>query len=119
VAETLLQQVLYYLRAHLADPGLCAEQIASAHGVSLKHLHRTWAEMGIDLPDWIIAERLDAARRQLVRSHAGTESVADVAHQWGFIDPADFRTRFRVAFGISPAWSGPRDQPQNEESSPR
>jgi len=75
--------------------------------------------MGIDLPDWIIAERLDAARRQLVRSHAGTESVADVAHQWGFTGPADFRTRFRVAFGISPAWSGPRDQPQNEESSPR
>ena len=67
LAETLLQQVLYYLRAHLADRDLSAEQIASAHGISVRHLRRTWSEMGVELRDWIIAERLEAARRQLAR----------------------------------------------------
>lgn len=118
LAETLLQQVLYYLRAHLADPGLSAEQIASAHGISVRHLQQTWSEMGIELRDWIIAERLEAARRQLARSDPAAGSVADVAHHWGFTDPADFRTRFRAAFGISPAWSGPRDLAQDEGSLP-
>ncbi len=107
LAETLLQQVLYYLRAHLADPGLSAGQIASAHGISVRHLQQAWSEMGIELRDWIIAERLEAARRLLARPYPAAGSVADVAHHWGFPDPADFRTRFRAASGSRPPGAGP------------
>lgn len=72
MAETLLQRVLHYLRTHLADPDLSAEQIASVHGVSVRHLRRTWDGMGVDLRDWVIAERLQAVRRQLARPNPAT-----------------------------------------------
>ena len=104
LAETLLQQMLHYLRANLADPDLSEEQIASAHGISVTRLQRTWLQMGVELRDWIIAERLEAIRRHLARPDPVTGSVADLARQWGFTDPADFRARFRAAFGVSPAW---------------
>ncbi len=111
---TLLQQVLYYLRAHLADRDLGAEQIASAHGISVRQLQRTWSEMGVELRDWITGERLAAARCELARSDPVAGSVADVALHWDFTDPADFRARFQAAFGISPAWRGPGDQARDE-----
>ncbi len=114
VAETLLQQVLHYLRAHLADRDLAAGQIASAHGISVRQLQRTWSEMGVELRDWITAERLEGAHRELARSDPVAGSVADVALHWGFTDPADFRARFQAAFGISPAWKGPGDQARDE-----
>ena len=118
LAETLLQQMLHYLRANLADPDLSVEQIASAHGISVTQLQRTWSQMGVELRDWIIAERLEAIRRHLARPDPVAGSVAAVARQWGFTDPADFRARFRAAFGVSPAWRGPVTRRGDEGPAP-
>jgi AraC-like DNA-binding protein len=100
--DSLYLRVSKYLDRHLADPGLNAVSIASAHNVSVRTLYNAWSGAGqAPLTQWIIAARLEAARAQLSR---GTQAmtIAAVAHQWGFADATHFAKRFRGAYGMSP-----------------
>src|SRR4051794_27753887 len=65
-ADPLLTRVLAYARLHLADPGLGAESLARVHHVSVRHLYAVCAEAELSIEQWIIHERLEAARTALV-----------------------------------------------------
>ena len=65
--ETLLLRILEYARAHLAEPGLNATQIAVAHHISVRHLYNVLARGGISLGDWIRSRRLEECRDELSR----------------------------------------------------
>jgi AraC-like DNA-binding protein len=100
--ETLLQRVLRYARAHLGEPDLGATRLAAAHHVSVRHLYVQFARAGISLEQWLIAERLEAARRALDRPSASPPGIAAVAAGCGFSDAGHFSRRFRAAYGLSP-----------------
>jgi AraC-like DNA-binding protein len=51
---------------------------------------------------WIIEERLRGAHRSLSAPEQSTQTIALVAHKWGFKDPSHFSSRFRRAYGVSP-----------------
>jgi AraC-like DNA-binding protein len=101
-AETLVTRVLAYARAHLSEPTLTPERIARAHNVSLRLLYRTCAEAGLSLEQWIIAQRLEAARAALSAPGGPRQSIAATARACGFADPSHFARRFRDAYGMSP-----------------
>jgi hypothetical protein len=64
--ETLYLRVSKYVERHLAEPGLNAESIASAHNVSVRTLYNAWSAANqVPLSQWIIAARLEGARAQL------------------------------------------------------
>lgn len=100
--ETLLTRVLAWARLHLTDPDLDAGRIASAHNVSLRQLYKVCAAGGVSLEQWLIAERLELARAELVSPSGRHRSVAAVARSCGFTDPSHFARRFRAAYGLSP-----------------
>lgn len=89
-----------YMRAHLADPTLCPDGIASAHFISTRHLHRLFARADRTVAQWLREERLARARRDLA---AGRGGVAEISRRWGFSDPAVFSRSFKAAYGVAPS----------------
>jgi AraC-like DNA-binding protein len=101
-AETLLVRVRSYVRQHLTDPGLDAEQVAAAHAVSVRQLYRVCAAAHLSLEQWIIHQRLEGARAELAAPRSRDRSIAVIARHWGFSDPSYFSRRFRATFGLTP-----------------
>lgn len=102
---TLNLRILRYMRAHLRDRDLSAAQIASAHGVSVRHLYTLLARSGVTPGDWIRSNRLEECRRELAGPKARYRTIAAIGHSWGFVDATHFSKAFRRAYGLSPrAW---------------
>jgi AraC-like DNA-binding protein len=99
LAATLQLRILEYAREHLYDPDLCAEQIAAAHYMSVRHLYRVLGESGISLADWIRTRRLESCRQELARTSTTIEAVA---RRYGFSNMSSFSRAFRVEYGLSP-----------------
>jgi len=87
-----------YALRHLGDPGLGPEQIARAHYVSTRYVHKLFADSG-GVSAWIREQRLQAAARELRETD---HSVGAVALRWGYRDAASFARAFRRAWGCSP-----------------
>jgi AraC-like DNA-binding protein len=103
--ETLLSRVMTYAAHHLTDPDLGPERLAAVHNVSLRQLYKTCADGGIRLEQWLIDQRLEAARVELASPAGRRRPVSAVARACGFADPSHFARRFRAAYGMSPrAW---------------
>lgn len=94
--------VFAYVRQHLPDRDLTPVTIARAHNISVRYLYKLCDAAGVKLVEWIIAERLEGARRDLTSPSQGNRTIAFISQQWGFKDPSHFSSRFRNAYGISP-----------------
>src|ERR1700761_1720772 len=95
-----------YIEEHLTDPGLSADQIAAAVGISERQLSRVFAAMSISVPRHILTCRLQLAHAILLRNardggRSGAEAtVADVAARCGFTSITYFSHMFRQHFGF-------------------
>jgi AraC-like DNA-binding protein len=101
-----------HIEEHLTDPGLSADEIAAAVGISERHLSRVFAADGASVPGHILTRRLQLAYSVLAapaapRGEAGptgpgeaTETVADVAARCGFTSANYFSHVFRQRFGV-------------------
>ncbi len=103
---TRWQQVLAYVEAHLFEAqALSPARCAQAVGISERYLHRLASLRGNTFSRLIKHRRLDAARALLEHPASRSLSVATVAYQCGFTDPAHFSRAFRDRFGQSPRQS--------------
>ena len=101
-ASALPQRVKAYALTRLDDPDLTVRDIAAAHAISTRHLHRLFEAEGTTPAAWIRDQRLDRCRRDLISPTSRDLSVTEIAYRWGFRDSATFSRAFRRAFGISP-----------------
>ena len=105
----LVAAVEAYIDEHLQDPGLCPDEVASAHAVSTRQLHRLFADRDQTVARTIRTRRLEQCRRELVSPAGALRPVAEVARRWGFLDAGSFGRAFRDAYGVSPtAYRGAR-----------
>jgi AraC-like DNA-binding protein len=91
-----------FIEEHLTDPGLGADQVAAAIGISERHLSRVFAEDGASVPRYVLSRRLELAQAMLCRSdHSGrgAASVAEIATRCGFVSTTYFSHVFRKHFG--------------------
>jgi AraC-like DNA-binding protein len=102
LAGTTLTQVRSYVRQHLTEPGLGAEQVAAALAISVRQLYRLCSSARFSLEQWIIQQRLEGARAELADPGSRGRPIAAVARRWGFTDASYFSRRFRQAFDVSP-----------------
>jgi AraC-like DNA-binding protein len=102
LADALLPRIMAYVRQHLTDRSLTPASIARAHSISVRYLYKLCDDGGVRLVEWIIEERLEGARRCLSAPDSASQTIALVAHKWGFKDPSHFSSRFRRAYGVSP-----------------
>ncbi|MFV3077388.1 helix-turn-helix domain-containing protein [Niveispirillum fermenti] len=101
--------LLRLVETRLDEPDLSPAAIAVAAGISVRHLHRLFAAMGLRFADHVRACRLERCRAALGDPVQGARSVTDIAFSWGFNDAAHFSRCFRAAYGTSPrAWRASR-----------
>ncbi|MFF2130250.1 helix-turn-helix domain-containing protein [Streptomyces olivochromogenes] len=96
-----------YADSRLRDPGLTPATIAGALNVSIRTLHRAFADDGETVMAYVRRRRLEGARRELDRP-GSPYTVAEVAARWQFADPSHFRRAHRGTYGQSPRGQGDR-----------
>jgi len=97
---TTLGQVLEFVELRLTDPELSPATIAAGCHISVRTLHRLFADQPRSLSRWIRFRRLERARVELA-AHP-QRPIAVVAAQAHFSDATAFARAFRDEYGLSP-----------------
>jgi AraC-like DNA-binding protein len=100
--RALLLRVMAFVEQHLGDHELGPEEIAAAHFISTRYLHKLFHEENTTVSSWIRERRLEHCRRDLRDPLQSSRPVSAIAARWGFVDAAHFSRVFRSAYGASP-----------------
>jgi AraC-like DNA-binding protein len=97
-----LERIKSAVAASLRDPHLNVAMLSALLRTSASTLHRTWTSEACSLSDYIWAQRLEHAKRDLCNPGFAACSVSEIAFSWGFNDAAHFSRAFRSRFACSP-----------------
>jgi transcriptional regulator GlxA family with amidase domain len=101
IAPRHVRRAVDHIHAHLTE-SLSIDDLAELSGVSRRALHYGFKRfIGSSPADYQRSERLVAARRDIEANP--DETVAVVAHRWGFSNAGRFNQQFRLRFGESAA----------------
>ncbi|GAA0979820.1 helix-turn-helix domain-containing protein [Acrocarpospora macrocephala] len=102
IRNALFLRITSYIEAHLGDPGLGPAEIAGAHHISTRYLHKLFRAEGTTVLAWIRERRLDRCGRDLRDPLQLLRPVSAIAVRWGYTDASHFSRIFKAAFGLSP-----------------
>jgi AraC family transcriptional regulator, positive regulator of tynA and feaB len=91
------------IEARLTDPGLDAETVAAAAGVSVRYANALLAQEGTSIVRLIQSRRLACCHRALQDPLQAHRNVSEIASAWGFSDMTHFGRRFKTAYGVLPS----------------
>lgn len=100
--DKLFERICGIIRDCLAAPELGPQQIAADAGISLRYVHKLFAERGLSCRDFIYSLRLEHAARLLKRRSGKARPLSEIAYACGFRDYTHFARKFRHRFGHSP-----------------
>ena len=88
---------------HLHDPDLSLDRIAEQNKISTRYLHYLFGESGQTAWQFVMSERLERCRRDILNPAMRHQSITATAYAWGFSDAAHFSRSYKRAYGISPS----------------
>jgi AraC-like DNA-binding protein len=98
----IIRRAEEFIRNHAGQP-MALHDVAEAAGCSVRSLQLGFQQFrGIPPSSSIRQARLEAARQTLALGE-GSQTVTEVALQFGFTNPGRFSTLYKQAFGVSPA----------------
>lgn len=100
--RALRASITAFAEHHLGDPRLGPRAIAEAHHISLRHLHRLFADEETTPAAWIRRRRLERCHRDLADPALRHLTIGAIAGRWGFVGKAHFTRAFREAYGTTP-----------------
>jgi AraC family transcriptional activator of tynA and feaB len=101
--DELLMRVKAYIEANLADPELSVERIAHACNISVRGLHRHFAEDPAgSVSHYLWQRRLIRCAEALRDPSQVHRSITDVSFSYGFSSSSHFSRLFKDRFGVSP-----------------
>ncbi|OON80152.1 helix-turn-helix domain-containing protein [Streptomyces tsukubensis] len=96
--EAVRARVTGFIEARLSDRDLTPAKVAAAHHMSVRQLHKLFEDQPLTVAALIRRRRLERCRVDLT----GTgRTVAAVAADWGFTDPAHFSRLFKTTYGYN------------------
>ena len=95
----LRRQLENWIADHLTEGAIRVGDLAAAHNVAPRTVHRAFAATGDTMGAIVRSHRLAAARNDLVHT---ASSIAAIAHRWGFCDASHLGREFRREFSMSP-----------------
>ncbi|MFD7029217.1 helix-turn-helix domain-containing protein [Streptomyces sp. NPDC059917] len=98
----LLRRLDLFIEDNLSDPGLSPPAIAARHHISVRLLHKLFAERKEAVAETIRRRRLERCSADLLDPTLSALPIHAVASRWGFTDAAIFSRAFRNAYGLSP-----------------
>jgi AraC family transcriptional activator of tynA and feaB len=96
----LRAQIEDWITSNLHSGPIRIEDLALAHSVSARTIHRAFSLTGDTMTAVLRARRLAAVREDLVHTD---RTIAAIAHRWGYYDPSHLGRDFRRHFGVSPS----------------
>ena len=94
-------RIFQFVNAHISEPTLGPCEVASAVGISVRHVHRVFSASGMTMGDYVRLRRLEQCRDDLANPRFQKKTITEVAFCRGFSDAAHFSHLFRKKFGIS------------------
>jgi AraC family transcriptional regulator, positive regulator of tynA and feaB len=101
-SEELRRQILRFIEGHISESRLGPVEVASAMGISVRHLHRLLSVTGNTMGDYIRVRRLQRCREDLRNPQLREKTITEIAFSWGYSDAAHFSHSFKRQFGVSP-----------------
>jgi AraC-like DNA-binding protein len=101
--HSLTAELKRYALAHLTDPDLSPAAAAGASYVSVRQLHRLFADEGVSFAAWLREQRLRRCRDDLINPQLTHRAISEIAARWGFRSAAHFTRAFHARYGITPA----------------
>ena len=99
----VLIRVKAYIEAQLADPELSVERIAHACNISVRGLHRLFAEDPAgSVSSYLWQRRLIRCAEVLRDPSQAHRSITDVCFSYGFSSSSHFSRLFKDRFGVPP-----------------
>ena len=95
----LRRQLETWIVNHLAAGAVKVQDLAAAHNVAPRTVHRAFEGTGDTVGAVVRKHRLAAARADLVNTNL---SIAAIAHRWGFCDASHLGREFRRQMSLSP-----------------
>ncbi|MDQ8044147.1 MAG: helix-turn-helix domain-containing protein [Solirubrobacteraceae bacterium] len=99
----LLQAALDELDRSLGDPELTPAHVADRLGVSVRSLHRLFADSGRTFGRTLLQRRLERCSEDLADPELAHWTITQVATEHGFVDPSYFARAFRSRYGVPPS----------------
>ncbi|QCO98037.1 helix-turn-helix domain-containing protein [Arthrobacter sp. 24S4-2] len=100
--RALTLKIRAFISERLGDAELSPAQIAAAHHISLRYLHRLFELEGHTVNGWIRSQRMERCRRDLTDPRHTSISVSAIAARWGLANPAHFSRLFKATYGATP-----------------
>ena len=100
--SVLRDRIKLYIAGHLADPDLSLAKLASVTGCTKRYLHMAFEAENVSISDYILRQRLDRCRQDLLNPACAQRSITDIAYSWGFNNSNHFSRCFKQSFGASP-----------------
>ena len=98
--HALRAQIDDWVTSNLHSGPIRIEDLAVAHSVSARTIHRAFSLTGDTMKAVVRAKRLAAVREDLVHTD---RTIAAIAHRWCYYDPSHLGREFRRHFGVSPS----------------
>jgi AraC-like DNA-binding protein len=94
-----ISQAVDYIRAHHREK-ITVEQLAQRAGLSSRQLHRKFREVfGMSVQEFLAKTRIQTASDALMGT---SQSIAEIAQEFGFCDQSAFTQQFRKHTGMTP-----------------
>jgi AraC-like DNA-binding protein len=100
--EILRERVKHYIGRNLSDPDLSIDKLAGATGCTKRYLHMAFQSEEVSISDYILRQRLERCREDLLDSACAQRSITEIAYSWGFNNSNHFSRCFKQAFRVSP-----------------
>jgi AraC-like DNA-binding protein len=98
----LLQAALDEIDSALADPCLTPTFVAMRLSISVRYLHKLFAESGRSFGRHVLNRRLEGAKERLADPGWDSHSITDIATRHGICDPAYFARAFKQVNQMTP-----------------
>lgn len=100
--ERALRELERYTLAHLADAALSPASVAGASFVSVRHLHRLFAQEQTTFGGFVREMRLRRCRRDLADPRMAGIAIVEIARRNGYRSASVFTRAFTERYGIGP-----------------
>ena len=107
--EMLRHRIKELVLRRLGDPDLSVDAIALALNCSRRQLYNAFDEEPDGVAGYILAQRLEACRRDFEDGCQDGLSITAIAMRRGFNHPAHFSRAFKTRFGMTPSEWRARD----------
>lgn len=84
------------------NPAISIGELASRYGITPRSVQLLFEQAGTTFTEYVLAEKLDKARRLLTSPRYATWSISAIAYEAGFGDLSYFNRRFKQRYFLTP-----------------